>query len=163
MFKRLLSIVLSVQMICLLAAAAPAATFAAEDTPSQSTSSTPLTDGTFVPGEVIVMFRPGAVKDAGISLNTAKELDNVDENFGETMKATGDAKEAARDAKSEAAILRDILGDDFVIMDSIAFDDDLSIALVRSEIYETADMMNLHPHAVLSRILWRWYQSPIGL
>ena len=23
--------------------------------------------------------------------------------------------------------------------------------------------MNLHPHAVLSRVLWRWYQSPFGL
>ena len=22
--------------------------------------------------------------------------------------------------------------------------------------------MNLHPHAVLSRVLWRWYQSPSG-
>ena len=23
--------------------------------------------------------------------------------------------------------------------------------------------MNLHPHAVLSRVLWRWYQKPFGL
>ena len=23
--------------------------------------------------------------------------------------------------------------------------------------------MNLHPHAVLNRVLWRWYQSPFGL
>ena len=22
--------------------------------------------------------------------------------------------------------------------------------------------MNLHPHAVLIRVLWRWYQSPFG-
>ena len=22
--------------------------------------------------------------------------------------------------------------------------------------------MNLHPHAVLNRVLWRWYQSPSG-
>ena len=21
-------------------------------------------------------------------------------------------------------------------------------------------LMNLHPHAVLNRVLWRWYQSP---
>ena len=24
------------------------------------------------------------------------------------------------------------------------------------------DLMNLHPHAVLVRVLWRWYQSPFG-
>ena len=23
--------------------------------------------------------------------------------------------------------------------------------------------MNLHPHAVLNRVLWRWYQNPFGL
>ena len=26
----------------------------------------------------------------------------------------------------------------------------------------TAGFMNLHPHAVLNRVLWRWYQSPSG-
>ena len=24
-------------------------------------------------------------------------------------------------------------------------------------------LMNLHPHAVLSCVLWKWYQSPFGL
>ncbi len=24
------------------------------------------------------------------------------------------------------------------------------------------EAMNLHPHAVLNRVLWRWYQSPSG-
>ena len=28
-------------------------------------------------------------------------------------------------------------------------------------VYE--DYMNLHPHAVLIRVLWRWYQKNIGL
>ena len=27
--------------------------------------------------------------------------------------------------------------------------------------YDDEDM-NLHPHAVLNRVLWRWYQSPSG-
>ncbi len=26
--------------------------------------------------------------------------------------------------------------------------------------YKTAIIMNLHPHAVLDRVLWRWYQIP---
>lgn len=165
MFKKLLSALLCVQMICTMAAAQPIsviaaespaasggtaadaadapATKATEDATEKATDATDAATPSFVPGEVIVMFAPGAVRDAGISLNTARKLDNVDEGFGETMEATGDARDAAGDAKSEAAILRDILGEDFVLMDSIAFGDDLSIALVRSDIYETADMIDL--------------------
>ena len=144
MFRRLLPVVLSIQMLLSLTAARPVLVSAASKTPetTETEEQPPLTeDGTYAPGEVIVMFRSGAVKDAKMSLSKAQALDNVDENFGETMEATGDADEAAMDAQSEAAILKSILGNDFVIRDSIAFDDDLTVALVSSDTYDTAAMI----------------------
>ena len=30
-------------------------------------------------------------------------------------------------------------------------------------VMEAESFMNLHPHAMLNRVLWRWYQSPFGL
>ena len=144
MFRRLLPVVLGIQMLLSLTAARPALVSAASKTPetTETEEQPPLTeDGTYAPGEVIVMFRSGAVKDAKMSLSKAQALDNVDENFGEAMEATGDADEAAMDAQSEAAILKSILGDDFVIRDSIAFDDDLTVALVSSDTYDTAAMI----------------------
>ena len=146
MLRRFLCIALSVPMICILAAAQPdrqARAAVAPDRQARAAVAPPAApaDGTFVPGEVIVMFAPGAVKDTDLSLSAAQDLDNVADDFGGAMEATGDAKEAALDAKSEAAILRDILGDDFVTRDSIAFDDDLSVALVSSGSLDTASMI----------------------
>ena len=43
------------------------------------------------------------------------------------MDATGDAGDAADDAESEVAILKESLGEDFVIKDSVAFDDDITM------------------------------------
>ena len=31
-----------------------------------------------------------------------------------------------------------------------------------SETFKCRKVMNLHPHAVLNHVLWRWYQSPSG-
>ena len=113
----------------------------AANTGEQSPEDAVPAEATYAPGEVIVMFRAGVIQDNKASLDTAQDLDNVDENFGEAMDATGEAGEAAKDAKSEAEILRDILGDDFVILDSIAFDDELTVALVSSDSYDTVEMI----------------------
>ena len=96
---------------------------------------------TYVKGQVIVMFSSGAVKDSETSLKSAQKLENVDADFGDVMDATGEASEAARDAKSEVSIVGDSLGDDFTILDSIAFDDDLTVALVSSDAYDTDTMI----------------------
>ncbi|MBR2547096.1 MAG: S8 family serine peptidase [Eubacterium sp.] len=96
-----------------------------------------LEDGTFVPGEVVVLFKAGSVKDKKMSLDAAMDLENVDKGFGCTMEAANEENEAAEDAKSEVKILKESLGDDFEILDSIAFSDDLIMSLVRSDKYET--------------------------
>ena len=38
----------------------------------------------------------------------------------------------------------------------------LGVFICRILILFVESVMNLHPHAVLSRVLWRWYQSPSG-
>ena len=113
----------------------PAAVFAEAE--SQAGDEAVLTEGTFAPGEAIVVFRAGAVKDQKMSLNAAADLENVDDDFGSTMETAEEETEAARDAKSEIKILRRSLGDDFELIDSIAFSDDLIMSLVRSEKYKT--------------------------
>ena len=83
MFRRLLPVVLSIQMLLSLTTARPALVSAASKTPetTETEEQQPLTeDGTYAPGEVIVMFRSGAVKDAKMSLSKAQALDNVDEH-----------------------------------------------------------------------------------
>ena len=40
-------------------------------------------------------------------------------------------------------------------------DDVRDLVAVLSELLRH-HLMNLHPHAVLNRVLWRWYQSPSG-
>ena len=94
-------------------------------------------EGTCVPGEVIVVFRAGAVKDKKLSIEAATALENVGDDFGSTMGSAGEEAEAAKDAKSEINILKESLGDDFTIEDSIAVDEDLIMALVKSEKYKT--------------------------
>ena len=100
-----------------------------------------LEEGTFAPGEVIVSFKAGEVKDQDTSLKKAQKMTNVDSDFGETARATGEAKEAAQDAPSEVRILRSSLGDDFVIEDSVAIDEDLIVCLVSSDRYDTKTMI----------------------
>lgn len=80
-----------------------------------------LEEGTYAPGEVIVLFRDGAVDEEDLSLRKARAMSEVGSGFGMTLNASGDADEAADLAKSEADILSDSLGDDFVLEDTIIF------------------------------------------
>ena len=142
MLKRLITTVISILMITAMAPVVPGGYALAESTPDNGGYVLPE-EGTFVPGEVMVMFKPGAVKDRRISLRAAQKLDNVDESFGGSMEATGDEAEAAKDAQSEVAIIRESLGDDFVIKDSISFDEDLTVALIASDKFDTETMIKM--------------------
>ena len=56
------------------------------------------------------------------------------------------------------------LVDDFVIVKILGCNrNELRTALYAVLLIKSAvNRMNLHPHAVLNRVLWRWYQSPSG-
>ena len=53
-----------------------------------------------------------------------------------------------------------------VVLDGQRIDEADVIAVI-DKVHKTyivyEDYMNLHPHAVLIRVLWRWYQKNIGL
>ncbi|MCR5201810.1 MAG: S8 family serine peptidase, partial [Lachnospiraceae bacterium] len=100
-----------------------------------------LKKGTYLPNQVIVSFNTNTIKDTDISLKKARKMERISKNFGRTHIATGEKKVAARDAKSEVNIIKNSLGDNFVIEDTITFDDDLTVALVSSDKYSTKSMM----------------------
>lgn len=100
-------------------------------------------EGTFIPGEVVVMLRGSAVADSGTSLKAARKMENVDSSYGDSMDAVGEASEAAKDAKAEVGIIKESLGDDFLIKDTVAFDEDFTVALVSSDRYDTAEMIEI--------------------
>ena len=114
---------------------------AVQETGDSANSEQTLEEGTFVSGEVIVTFKEDAIKDKAMSLKSAVNLENIDDDFGTTMDAAGESKEAAKDAASEVKILEESLGGDFVIKDSISFDEDLTICLVSSDKYDTETMI----------------------
>lgn len=95
--------------------------WAAEISQNSYGSDSQLEEGSYAPGEVIVMFSDGAVDEEEMSLKSARKLSSVGSGFGMSLNASGSADEAAEDAKSEAAILEDSLGDDFVLEDSLVF------------------------------------------
>ena len=117
------------------------------------------TENKYKPGEVIVLFSDDAVKDSGDSLKKARAIPEVSRSFGLSLTASGSEEEAAFDARSEADILGEILGDDFVLEDSLVFADEktsgessglklnsdekdgISVALVSSEKYDTEEMI----------------------
>ena len=142
MYRRFISIMISLAMIMTMTPFAMAETGAeAESAGSEEYDDVAafeaLSDDAYVKGEAVVLFEKDAVKDRELSLKSAKKLDEAADTFGDVMDATGNADDAADDAKSEVAILKESLGDDFVIKDSVAFDDDLTMCLVSSDKYDT--------------------------
>ena len=153
MFKRFVATMVSVIMVMTMTPFAMAETERSDADAGKNTNEDlaafeKLDEGDYAPGEVIVVFKEGAVKDRAfslksarkdkaLSLNAVRKLEQVDDSFGETMDASGDAADAAKDAKAEAAIIEESLGGDFFIKDSIAFDEDLITCLVSSEEYDT--------------------------
>ncbi len=94
-----------------------------------------------VPNQVVVKFENGAVKDKKMSIKKARKMDNISKNYGKGMAATGEKKEAARDAKSQVNIVVNSLGEDFVIEETVSFDEKYTIALVSSDRFDTQTMI----------------------
>ena len=121
-----------------------------------------LNEGTFAPGQVVVVFR-----DSAIDTNTALkkgDLAAVGADFGEMMDASSSAREAYSAADEEIGILSDSLGADFVLEDTLVFADgpdyegglastgasadpvsgsELTVALISSDKYDTATMIKM--------------------
>jgi|GEM_PF-2447966 len=166
MFRRFISIAVSALMIlaeapAVMAGTEPAGAGAPEEQPQEETAyveDVDLDHGGFAPGEVIVTFRDGAVKDRKASLAAVRKLENVDADFGAVMESAGEEKEAAEDAKSEAAILEESLGQDFVIEDSVAFDEDFTMCLVSSDKYDTEALIEkLSQNDAVESATANWY------
>ena len=134
--KKPLCVVLTLVLLCGMLTVLPAA---AESTAEDKTIE--LDGGSYVPHQVLVMFRENAVKESDITLSAARRLDNIGEEFGGAMQSVSESAEAAKDAKSEVAILSSSLGDDFLIEDTISIDDGLTVALVSSEKFDTEEMI----------------------
>ena len=128
--------ILPLVLVCGMLTVLPAA---AED--SVGNTAAKLDEGTHVPHQVLVMFRENAVRESDITLSAARRMEQIGEEFGGTMQSVSESAEAAKDAKSEVAILSSSLGDDFLIEDTISIDDGLTVALVSSEKYDTEAMI----------------------
>ena len=135
----------------------PALSVSAADTEEQIG----LIKGTYAPHQVVVMFKDNAV-DADAAPRRGG-LAAVGEDFGEMMSAISSEDKAIAAAYDETNIIAQSLGDDFVLEDTLVFADDdassdrsiasvgacadadqsgdLTIALVSSEKYDTAEMI----------------------
>ena len=121
-----------------------------------------LTEGTYAPGQVVVLFKSSAI-DTG-SVPKKGELAPVGANLGEMMDASSSAREAYAAADEETDILSKSLGADFVLEDTLVFadapdhegklpalgasddasaKDELTVALVSSDKYDTATLIRL--------------------
>ena len=132
MFKKVLAIVLSMAMMF---------SFDAFNfTASADKTEINLKKGTYEPGDVIVTIKDKNIEDSSTkSLASAKKSDEIGDSYGNTMDATGEGKEAAKEADSLAEIIGLSL-DDFVIEDSVVFDD-MTIVLVHSDSQSTKSMI----------------------
>ena len=110
-----------------------------------------LKDGTYAEGEVLVMFKNGSLELKASNrrtLKTVRAMDDVADDFGSSMEATDTETAAAATVASQKEILSESLGDNFVIKDTVLFDDSQTgdgpdISLVSSSRYSTEEMMDL--------------------
>ena len=121
-----------------------------------------LTEGTFAPGQVVVLFRDSAINTD--SVPDKGDLASVGADFGEMMDASSSASEAYSAADEEIGILSESLGADFVLEDTLVFDgapdhegglastgasadpvseSELTVALISSDKYDTATMIEM--------------------
>ena len=154
--KKILCAFLSAALLASTAVTA----FAAET--AGSTNTTPvLTEGTYAPNQVIVMF-----KDSAIDTNTVPkkaDIEAVGASFGDGMEASSSENDALGAADEEVKILSKVLGDDFVLEDTLIFDESqansksgepvgasaysssgsMNVALVSSDKYDTAALIEM--------------------
>lgn len=121
-----------------------------------------LIEGTYAPGQAVVLFDNSAI-DAD-SVPDKGDLASVGADFGEMMDASSSASEAYSAADEEIGILSKSLGADFVLEDTLVFtdapestdglastgastdpvsEDGLTVALVSSEKFDTATMIEM--------------------
>ena len=172
--KKLLCAILSSTLLA--ASAVPA--FAAETTDSMSEKPV-LVEGTYAPNQVVVMFRDSAI-DTG-TVPKKGDLEPVGANFGEMPAAASSEKEALSSADEDVCFLKKSLGDDFVLEDTLVFDetqaeskagahvgasanaslDGFSIALVSSDKYDTATLIEkLGKNRNVAKVEPNWYVYP---
>ena len=141
--KSFLAVVLSALM---LLSVIPGA-YAAVD----ESGSVELKEGTYAESEVLVMFKNGSLElrtSSRRALKTVRAMDDVADDFGSAMEATNTETAAAATVASQKEILSESLGDDFVIRDTVLFDDSKTsngpdVSLVSSDRYTTAQMIEL--------------------
>ncbi|MBQ1474064.1 MAG: S8 family serine peptidase [Ruminococcus sp.] len=155
MKKRIISVIVC---ILLLVGMLPLTAFAAD----AAAENIELIEGTYAPGQVVVLFKNSAIDTD--SVPKKGELASVGANLGEMMDASSSAREAYAAADEETDILSKSLGADFVLEDTLVFDDapereellpsvgasadpvsqdELTVALVSSDKYDTATMIRL--------------------
>ncbi len=173
--KKILCLLLTVILTVLCIVPALSATAAESD------ETVPLIEGTYAPNQVVVLF-----KSAAINTSTAprtRDLAAVGEDFGEMMDASSSQDTAYAAADEELGILKKSLGSDFVLEDTLVFDgigdngalastgaspnaasDGLSIALVSSDKYDTATLiekLKTNPNVVKAEP--NYYISPASM
>ena len=151
---------LCILLTVILAALAAAPMFSAAA--AQTATQVELIEGTYAPNQVVVLFNNSA-----IDTDTAPskgDLAAVGADFGEMMSAYSAEDEALAAADDETDIIAQSLGNDFVLEDTLVFADsdqpsdgglasvgasaeagqngDLTIALVSSDKFDTATMIN---------------------
>ena len=152
--RKPVSILLSVVLLFGMLAIVPFGAGAAETTPDFQ-----LKEGTYVPNQVVVLFKDSAVNAGSMPKKASSEP--VGASFGEIMDASSSKNEALSAAGDEADIIKKSLGDDFVLEDTLVFGEpkaagkagesvgafsgadfgELTIALVSSYRYDTATLI----------------------
>ncbi len=147
MVKHLSRSILAVFLCVMMLLSVVPSAFAAAD----ESGSVELKDGTYAEGEVLVMFKNGSLERRTSSrkaLKAVRAMDDVADDFGTAMEATNTETAAAATVASQKEILKESLGDDFVIKDTVLFDDSKAqdgpdISLVSSGRYTTEKMIEL--------------------
>ena len=153
-FKKAVSILLSVMMAAGVVTIMPFGANAKDAAQEVS-----LKDGTYAPNQAVVLFRDSAIDTATTTKKGAVEA--VGASFGDMMDASSSGTEALSAADEEINILKSSLGSDFVLEDTLVFDDSdsakdggkagasvgsgstggLTIGLVSSEQYDTKTLI----------------------
>lgn len=151
--KKILCAILSATLL----ASSAIPVLAVENT--DSTQDAPvLTEGAYAPNQAVVLFRDSAI-DTSSALKKG-DLESVGANFGEMPDASSSENESLSAADEEVNILKSTLGDDFVLEDTLVFDNDgtqskagdsvgaakesseeFTVALVSSDKYDTAALI----------------------
>ena len=139
--------------------ASSAVTALAVETTDSANTAPVLTEGTYAPNQVVVMFKDSAIDTD--SVPKKGDLEPVGAAFGDGMEASSSESEALGAADEEVNVLSKSLGDDFVLEDTLIFDesqtnsksggsvgasanassDGLTVALVSSDKYDTAALI----------------------